>query len=62
MSRKASTRRTPSISVVCERESVMSDLPSRPEIRQRLENEKLEVLARRLMRDLKRAAFIDIRI
>ena len=51
-----------SIFVVCERESVMSDLPSRPEIRQRLENEKLEVLARRLMRDLKRAAFIDIRI
>lgn len=48
--------------VVCERESVMSDLPSRPEIRQRLENEKLEVLARRLMRDLRRAAFIDIRI
>lgn len=51
-----------SVFVVCERESVMSDLPSRPEIRQRLENEKLEVLARRLMRDLKRAAFIDIRI
>ena len=51
-----------SIFVVCERESVMSDLPSRPEIRQRLENEKLEVLARRLMRDLKRAAFVDIRI
>ncbi|MCH2396559.1 peptidylprolyl isomerase [Oceanibaculum sp.] len=51
-----------SVFVVCDRESVMSDLPSRPEIRQRLENEKLEVLARRLMRDLKRAAFIDIRI
>lgn len=51
-----------SVFVVCKRESVMSDLPSRPEIRQRLENEKLEVLARRLMRDLKRAAFIDIRI
>ena len=48
--------------VVCERESVMSDLPSRPEVRQRLENEKLEVLARRLMRDLRRAAFIDIRV
>lgn len=51
-----------SIFVVCDREAVMSDLPSRHEIRQRLENEKLEVLARRLMRDLKRAAFIDIRI
>lgn len=48
--------------VVCEREATMSDLPSRAEIRQRLENDKLDVLARRLMRDLRRAAFVDIRI
>ncbi|MBU0725926.1 MAG: peptidylprolyl isomerase [Alphaproteobacteria bacterium] len=48
--------------VLCGREATISDLPSRPEIRQRLENEKLEVLARRLMRDLRRAAFVDIRI
>jgi peptidyl-prolyl cis-trans isomerase SurA len=37
-------------------------LPSRDDIRTRLENEQIEILAQRYLRDLRRAAFIEIRI
>ncbi|HVI49983.1 MAG TPA: peptidylprolyl isomerase [Candidatus Sulfotelmatobacter sp.] len=39
-----------------------SGLPSRDEVRQRLEDERLEVLARRYMRDIRRSAFVEFRI
>lgn len=48
--------------MVCEREAEEVELPSRDQIRSRLELEKLDLLARRYLRDLRRAAFLDIRI
>jgi peptidyl-prolyl cis-trans isomerase SurA len=47
--------------MVCEREAQTVDLPSREQIRERLFREKLDLLARRYLRDLRRAAFLDIR-
>jgi peptidyl-prolyl cis-trans isomerase SurA len=47
--------------MVCEREAQTVDLPSRDQIRERLFREKLDLLARRYLRDLRRAAFLDIR-
>lgn len=46
--------------MVCERE-IVSDLPSRAEIRNNLIREKVNALSQRRLRDLRRAAFIDIR-
>ncbi|OIQ97931.1 chaperone SurA precursor [mine drainage metagenome] len=49
--------------VICEREDPQpGGLPSRDEIRQRLEDEHLEVEARRYLRDLRRSAFVEIRL
>lgn len=49
--------------VVCGRtEPDASGLPSRDDVRQRLEDEKLEMQAQRYMRDLRRAAFVEFRI
>jgi len=48
--------------MVCEREAEAVELPSRDQIRGRLELERLDLLARRYLRDLRRAAFLDIRI
>jgi peptidyl-prolyl cis-trans isomerase SurA len=36
-------------------------LPGRDQIKERLFREKLDLLARRYLRDLRRAAFLDIR-
>lgn len=47
---------------VCARQDPPSPLPSREEIRERLERERLELLARRYLRDLRQAAFIDVRM
>jgi len=47
--------------MVCEREAQTVDLPSRDQIKERLFREKLDLLARRYLRDLRRAAFLDIR-
>lgn len=47
---------------VCDRTDAEIELPSRDAVRARLGNERLELLARRKMRDLRRAAFIDIRL
>jgi peptidyl-prolyl cis-trans isomerase SurA len=48
--------------VVCNRSEPVNGLPSREEIRRRIENERLELLAARYLRDLRRAAFVEIRI
>jgi peptidyl-prolyl cis-trans isomerase SurA len=47
--------------MVCERESKEIGLPSRDQVKERLFREKLDRLARRYLRDLRRAAFLDIR-
>ncbi|HIJ37290.1 MAG TPA: peptidyl-prolyl cis-trans isomerase [Rhodospirillaceae bacterium] len=47
---------------VCQREDDSGGLPSRDAIRQRIEDEQLDVLARRYLRDLRRSAFVEIRI
>lgn len=47
---------------ICAREEPGLSLPSRDEITERLGTAKLELLLRRKMRDLRRAAFIDIRL
>ena len=47
---------------ICKREDPPAPLPSRDEIRDRLQREKLDLLARRYLRDLRQAAFIDIRM
>ena len=47
--------------MVCEREAQSADLPSRDQIKERLFRQKLDLLARRYLRDLRRAAFLDIR-
>ena len=48
--------------MVCEREAQSAALPSRDEIRNLLFRQKLDLLARRYLRDLRRAAFLDVRI
>lgn len=47
--------------MVCDRGD-LSGLPSRDQIRAKLSNEKLERVAQRALRDLRRAALIDIRL
>ncbi|WP_420547417.1 peptidylprolyl isomerase [Curvivirga sp.] len=46
---------------VCTRKEPQSNLPSRRDIRKQLFNAKLDILARQRLRDLRNAAFIDIR-
>ncbi|MFQ5984694.1 MAG: peptidylprolyl isomerase [Alphaproteobacteria bacterium] len=48
--------------MVCERTAPPSTLPDREEVRRGLHNQRLELLARRYLRDLRRAAFVDIRL
>ena len=54
-----------SILMVCDRKDIPGEadagLPSRDQVRQKLEIDRLEILANRELRDLRRAAFIDIR-
>lgn len=49
------------ILMVCDRETI-GGLPSRAEIEERLTGEKLNTLSRRRLRELRRAAMIDIRL
>lgn len=46
---------------VCDRQAPESNLPTRRDIRKQLLEAKLDILARQHLRDLKNAAFIDIR-
>lgn len=47
---------------ICERSDPGLSLPSRVQIQERLGTQRLELLVRRKMRDLRREAFIDIRL
>ena len=48
--------------MVCSREAADTGVPSRLQIAERLSRERLDLLARGYLRDLRRAAFIDIRV
>ncbi|CAA7614657.1 peptidylprolyl isomerase [Magnetospirillum sp. UT-4] len=48
--------------MVCSRQEGSITAPSREAVRRQIENERLDMLARRYIRDLRRSAFIDIRI
>jgi peptidyl-prolyl cis-trans isomerase SurA len=48
--------------MVCQRDIVSGGLPSRDDVGTRLLRERLEVMARAYLRDLRRAAFIDLRV
>lgn len=50
------------IFMVCERTMAPSSLPSRAEIADRLMRERLDLLARGYLRDLRRAAVVDLRV
>lgn len=47
--------------MVCERKDPPSNLPSRQDVFRMLTEQKLELQARRLLRDLRQTAFVDIR-
>ena len=46
--------------MVCERQDNVG--PDRDEIRQTLVRERIDMLSRRYLRDLRRAAFVDLRV
>jgi peptidyl-prolyl cis-trans isomerase SurA len=48
--------------MVCAREGGESAVPEREDIRRNIAGRRLEMLARRYLRDLRRAAFVDVRI
>ena len=47
--------------MVCERNEPKFELPSRPAVRDRLINRRLELMARRYLRNLRRTAIVDVR-
>jgi peptidyl-prolyl cis-trans isomerase SurA len=48
--------------MVCEKEVPNTTLPTRDEIADQLARQRAENLARRYMRDLRRTAFVDVRV
>jgi len=50
------------ILVLCARDDGAGEAPSRDRIREQLVGERLDMMARRLIRDLRRQAFVDVRI
>ena len=48
--------------MVCTRQEPKSNLPSREEIGENLTRQRLDLVSRRHLRDLRRAAFIDVRV
>lgn len=50
------------ILMVCKRDTSDAALPSRDAVRARIEEERLDIQARRYLRDLRRAAFIELRM
>jgi peptidyl-prolyl cis-trans isomerase SurA len=48
--------------MVCDKANPDTTLPSREEVADRLARQRAETLARRYMRDLRRAAFVDVRV
>ncbi len=51
-----------SVYMMCRREDKSAPLPSREAVRRQIEGERIDLLATRHMRDLRRAAFIDTRL
>jgi peptidyl-prolyl cis-trans isomerase SurA len=49
------------ILMVCERQDPPSNLPSRQDVQRMLAEQKMELQARRFLRDLRQTAFVDIR-
>jgi peptidyl-prolyl cis-trans isomerase SurA len=49
------------ILMVCERKDPPSNLPSRQDVQRMLTEQKMDLQARRLLRDLRQTAFVDIR-
>jgi len=47
---------------VCARQDAAINLPTREQVEERLLRQKVDLLARRVLRDLRREAFIDVRI
>ena len=56
------TERGVHLLIVCERDQPNSVQQQRAKIVRQIEDERLEMLARRLLRDLRQAAFIDVRV
>ena len=50
------------ILMVCSRDAVRSTMPTRQKVESQLTNQKLSLMARRYMRDLRQAAVVDVRI
>ena len=50
------------VMMVCERENPSEDINYEQLVRDRLERSRLETLARRLLRDLRRSALVDVRV
>ena len=48
--------------IVCDLTTASNGLPSREELRRRLEDERLELLAERYLRGLRRSAFVEVRL
>jgi len=48
--------------IACDRTEATNGLPSREDLRRRMEDERLDLLAVRYLRDLRRAAFVEVRI
>lgn len=61
-SRPVALPRSVLIATVCERDDAGAALPSRGDILNRIGSERMELLARRYLRDLRREAFIDVRL
>jgi peptidyl-prolyl cis-trans isomerase SurA len=61
VSRAIEWRGEPTLFMVCERNSPDVSLPSREEVRNRLANQRFTLLSRRLMRDLRESAYVEVR-
>lgn len=48
--------------MVCARTEASKGMPTREEVRRRIEGERLELRAQRYLRDLRRAAFVEVRL
>jgi peptidyl-prolyl cis-trans isomerase SurA len=48
--------------MVCERKDAASNMPSRDDLAENLTRQRLDLVARRYLRDLRRQAFIDVRV
>jgi len=48
--------------MMCSRDDIAAPLPARDAVRRQIEDERIEMLSRRFMRDIRRSAFIDTRL